>query len=103
MNPEERNRRWKTALSYYRSARLNYWLRMYNTSINRSYYTVYLAMWAALGDPPQRRWKHIGIIKVFSIGGWRDSKQPVERRIKKAIETLYDYRIEVDYKAFGCS
>jgi uncharacterized protein (UPF0332 family) len=66
-------------------------------SAGRSYYAAYTAMWLALGDPPRTRWQHEGIVKHFVLGQWQSHPQPLSRDMRKALNTLYKYRLKADY------
>ena len=54
-------------------------------------------MWLAVGDPSQPRWKHAGIAKRFTQGRWQQNQAPLPRDLRKAMETLYKYRLKADY------
>ncbi len=66
-------------------------------SASRSYYAAYTAMWMAVDDPPRTRWQHAGIVKVFAQGQWQRNQMPLPRDLRKALETLYKYRLKADY------
>ena len=66
-------------------------------SAGRSYYAAYTAMWLALGDPPSTRWQHEGIVRHFVLGQWQREPAPLSRDIRKALSTLYKYRLKADY------
>jgi len=54
-------------------------------------------MWLALGEPPHLRWRHEGIVQHFVQGQWRREPLPLSRDIRKALSTLYQYRLKADY------
>jgi hypothetical protein len=64
-----------------------------------SYYAVFTAMWLALGDPPQGRWEHGGIVKPFAAGQWRNPPEPVARAMIMSIRRLYTDRLDAHYRA----
>jgi uncharacterized protein (UPF0332 family) len=66
-------------------------------SAGRSYYAAYAAMLLALGDPSSTRWQHEGIVRHFVLGQWQREPAPLSRDIRKALSTLYKYRLKADY------
>ncbi|NPA41023.1 MAG: hypothetical protein GXO18_01975 [Aquificae bacterium] len=52
-----------------------------------------------VGEPPRRRWQHIGIAKAFVHKAYRESAVPVEliNSLKEAYTLLYSMRITSDY------
>jgi uncharacterized protein (UPF0332 family) len=54
-------------------------------------------MWLALGDPPRTRWQHEGIVQHFVLGQWQREPAPLSRDLRKALSTLYKYRLKADY------
>lgn len=74
-------------------------------ALSRCYYAAYQAMWAAIGDPPDKsRWEHMGVIKTFVRGRWEDPAYPMTgpglyERFRFPLRRLYDLRLSVDYHA----
>ena len=97
MDPQRRRELWTIAVENMRAARLAAERRWYNVSAGRSYYAAYTAMWLALGDPLRTRWQHEGIVKHFVQGQWQRNPQPLSRDVRKALTTLYQYRLQADY------
>ena len=71
--------------------------------ISRCYYAAYQAMWAALGEPTnKRRWEHIGIIQSFVRGRWDNPTYSrtgpgLYEQFRFPLRRLYDLRLRVDY------
>ena len=99
MEPQRQQALWAIALENYHAAVLTAQHGWYNVSVACSYYAVFTAMWAALGDPPKDRWEHRGIIKPFARGHWRTPPCPAERDVIRAIRRLYEDRLDADYRA----
>ena len=97
MEPQRGQELWAIAVENIRAARLAAQRRWYNVSAGRSYYAAYTAMWLALGDPPRTRWQHEGIVRHFMLGQWQREPVPLSRDIRKALSTLYKYRLKADY------
>ncbi|MFQ6062931.1 MAG: hypothetical protein ACE5KT_10755 [Methanosarcinales archaeon] len=77
---------------------------LYRSSVTRGYYAVYQAMWSVLGDPPKKRWKHIGILKNFTNNYYSNISTKYEelidaKRLFKDLVRLYEYRLLADYDA----
>ena len=90
---------WALALEQYQAAALTASQGWHNASVACSYYAVFSAMWAALGDPPGRRWEHAGIVEHFAPGYWRTPPVPLERALTRAIRALYKNRLAANYGA----
>jgi uncharacterized protein (UPF0332 family) len=88
---------WAMAIENYQAAELTAGQGWHNVSVACSYYAVFTAMWAALGDPPKGRWEHGGIIERFIHGQWRTPPLPVERELTRAMRRLYADRVDADY------
>ena len=101
MEPQRRRELWTIAVENKRAARLAAQHRWYNVSAGRSYYAAYTAMWLALGDPPRTRWQHEGIVKHFVLGQWQRASALLSREVRKALSTLYKYRLKADYHGRG--
>jgi len=79
--------------------------KRFNSSASRTYYALYQAMWAALGDPKEGKiWRHLAIIKHFVSGYWFAPNHPKnepglleDKRLP--LRRLYAYRIKSDYDA----
>ena len=97
MDPQRRRELWAIAVENMRAARLAAERRWYNVSAGRSYYAAYTAMWLALGEPPRMRWRHEGIVQHFVQGRWQHNPKPLSRDVRKALTTLYQYRLKADY------
>ncbi len=73
------------------------------SAVSRAYYAAYLAMWAALGDPPgSSQWRHIGIISHFVRGYWYDPVYPqtgpgLLEHLRFSLHRLYQFRVDADY------
>lgn len=50
---------------------------------------MFLAMWMALGDPPNGRWEQGGIIERFVYGRWRAPPIPMVLDLTQAMRRLY--------------
>ena len=59
---------WALALENYQAAVFTARQGWHNVSVACSYYAVFTAMWVTLGEPPQGRWAHGGIVKLFAAG-----------------------------------
>lgn len=99
MESQRQQTLWAIALENYRAVGLTAQRGWHNVSVACSYYTVFTAMWIALGEPLRDRWEHRGIIKPFARGQWWTPPRPVERNIIRAIRRLYDDRLDADYRA----
>lgn len=97
MDAQRRRDLWAIALQHFRAARLTRERRWYNVSPGRSYYATYTAMWLAVGDPPRGRWQHEGLRQHFLLGHWQQGPAPLSRDVRKALATLYQYRLKADY------
>lgn len=73
------------------------------SAVSRAYYAAYLAMWAALGDPPHGgQWRHIGIISHFVRGYWYDPTHSqtgpgLWEHLRFSLHRLYQFRVDADY------
>lgn len=97
MDPQKRRNLWDIALENFFSARLTLQQGYHNVSVACSYYAAYTAMYVALGEPTQNRWKHGGIVNAFAPGGWRNPPQPISRQLRLDLKRLYQRRVEADY------
>ncbi len=97
MELQRRREIWTIVVENLRAARLAAERRWYNVSAGRSYYAAYTAMWLALGEPPRMRWRHEGVVQHFVQGQWQREPLPLSRDIRKALSTLYQYRLKADY------
>ncbi len=52
-----------------------------------------------VGEPPRRRWQHIGIAKAFVHKAYRESAVPVELigKLKDSYDKLYALRRKANY------
>jgi uncharacterized protein (UPF0332 family) len=100
VEPQRGQELWAIAVENIRAARLAAQRRWYNVSAGRSYYAAYTAMWLALGDPPRTRWQHEGIVRHFMLGQCQREPMLLSRDLRKALSTLYKYRLKADYH--GC-
>lgn len=75
---------------------------LYSDSVSRCYYALFLGMWAFVGDPPEGRWRHDGLRKVFL----KELKEKVEqealklyslREIDEEMRIIYSLRRRADY------
>ncbi len=87
---------WALALENYQAAVFTAQQGWHNASVTRSYYAVFHAMWVALDDPPQGRWKHGGIIDRCVYGQWRTPPLPLAREQARALRQLYLDRVDAD-------
>ena len=90
---------WTQALENYQAAILTAQHGWHNVSVACSYYAVFTAMWAALGDPPRRYWEHRGIVDHFAFGQWQTPPVPLARDVVRAIRNLYTTRLSAHYQA----
>jgi HEPN domain-containing protein len=90
---------WTQALDNYQAASLTAQHGWHNVSVACSYYAVFTAMWAALGDPPRRYWEHRDIVDHFAFGQWQTLPAPLERDVVRAIRNLYTARLSAHYQA----
>jgi uncharacterized protein (UPF0332 family) len=101
MDKTEETRRWRTAHENHRAAEQALLHGFLGTSVSRSYYACFQAMWVAVGDPSLRTWKHNGLMQVFCQGRWAapiilpTSLAPLYKRLL----ALYDLRLDADYRA----
>ena len=101
MEPSEQSRRWETAQEHHRAAEQLRKEGFRQASASRSYYACFQAMWVAIGDPPLGHWKHVGLMRTFSRGGWTGQLvlPATLTGIYKKLLTLYDLRLDADYRA----
>ena len=97
MDSQRRQTLWAIALENYQAAVLTAQQGWHNVSVTRSYYAVFMAMWAALDDPPKGRWAHGGIVDQFVHGQWCTPPMPLARDLTRAIRRLYADRVDADY------
>jgi hypothetical protein len=97
MDAQRQQTLWALALENSHAAVFTAQQGWHNVSVTRSYYAVFLAMWVALDDPPQGRWKHGGIIDRFVYGQWRTPPMPLAREQTRALRQLYLDRVDADY------
>lgn len=91
-----------TAKRYLDDARYLLTAGRLESAVSRAYYAAYQAMWAALGDPPNRQWRHIGIISHFVRGRWCEPAYPqaglgLFESLRFSLHRLYQFRVDVDY------
>jgi len=96
-----KNRAVGTAQENQAAAQQTFLQGFYRTSVSRSYYACFQAMWVALGDPPLGEWKHGGLMQTFCRGQWA---APVIlptslATLYKKLLALYDLRLDADYRA----
>jgi uncharacterized protein (UPF0332 family) len=97
----QQSRRWQVAQENQAAAQQSLLQGFYGTSVSRSYYACFQAMWVALGDPPLGRWEHGGVMRTFCRGQWADpvllptSLAPLYKKLL----ALYDLRLDADYRA----
>src|SRR4051812_34738047 len=84
MDRDEELRRWRAAQESQRAAPQALLQGFLATSVSRSYYACFQAMWVALGDPPRGEWRHGGLIQHFCLGRWAN---PVT--LPSSLEGLY--------------
>ena len=103
MDHQRQQTLWALALENYHAAVFTAQQGWHNASVTRSYYAVFHAMWVALDDPPQGRWKHGGIIDRFVYGQWRTPPLPLAREQARALRRLYQDRADADYSGIRLS
>src|SRR6266566_3702653 len=103
MDPQRQQTLWAISLENYQAAVLTAQQGWHNVSVACSYYSVFTAMWVALGDPPGRRWEHTGIVEYFAPGQWRTPPTPIERALTRGIRRLYADRLAANYRAVHLS
>ncbi len=95
--------RFTAAKQYLDDARFLFTAGRFESAVSRAYYSVYQAMWAALGDPPRGgQWRHIGIIHHFVRGYWFDPTYPeigpgLAEHLRFPLHRLYQFRVDADY------
>jgi len=101
MDPQEMNRRWKTAREHLKAASVCNDQGLYRSSVTRSYYSAYQAMWVALGDPTTGEWRHGGAIDTFCYGQWATPViiPTALAQLRKRLLNLYELRLAGDYRA----
>jgi uncharacterized protein (UPF0332 family) len=101
MDKAEELRRWQTAQDNHEAAQQARLQGFWATSVSRSYYASFQAMWVAVGDPPLRLWKHHGLMQAFCRGQWTDPVLPPTSltMLYKRLLALYDLRLDADYRA----
>jgi uncharacterized protein (UPF0332 family) len=101
MEKTEEKRRWRVAQENQGAARQALRQGFLGTSVSRSYYACFQAMWAAVGDPPLGAWKHGGLMQTFCRGQWADPiLLPTSlATLYKRLLALYDLRLDADYRA----
>lgn len=98
-------RRWQAAQENESAAQQALRQGFLRTSVSRSYYACFQAMWIAVGDPPLGQWKHGGLMQTFCRGQWADpillptSLAPLYKKLL----VLYDLRLDADYRALSIS
>jgi uncharacterized protein (UPF0332 family) len=99
MDAQRQQTLWAIALENYQAAVLMAQQGWHNVRVACSYYSVFTAMWVALGDPLRRRWEHAGIVEHFAPGQCRTPPSPIERELTRAIRRLYADRLAANYRA----
>jgi uncharacterized protein (UPF0332 family) len=101
MDPQEMNRRWETAREHLKAASVCNDQGLYRSSVTRSYYGAYQAMWVALGDPTTGQWRHGGAIDAFCYGQWATPViiPTALAPLRKRLLNLYELRLAGDYRA----
>ncbi len=101
VDSEQRTRRWRVAQENHAAAQHLLQHGFYRPSASCAYYGCFQARWAAVGDPPQGRWEHRGLMRTFCHGRWADPiLLPTSlARLYKGLLTLYDLRLDADYRA----
>jgi uncharacterized protein (UPF0332 family) len=101
MEKAEETRRWRTAQENHAAAQQALLQGFSGTSVSRSYYACFQAMWAAAGDPPLGIWKHGGLMQHFCRGRWTDPViLPTSlASLYRKLLALYDLRLDADYRA----
>ena len=64
------------------------------------YFALFNFMQSVLGEPPEGKWKHGGILNLFSKKCYKENlldKQTL-KKLSSAYEDLYIYRLKSDYK-----
>ena len=105
MDQQEIDRRWETAREHLKAASLCHDQGLHRSSVTRSYYCAYQAMWVALGDPPIREWRHRGAIDTFCYGRWATPVfiPTALAQLRNRLVDLYTLRLTGDYGALGVS
>ena len=103
MDPQRQQTLWAIAMENYQAAMLMAQQSWHNVSVACSYYAVFTAMWVAIGDPPEHRWEHGGIVEHFAPGQWRTPPTPIERELTRGIRRLYADRLAANYRAVQLS
>ena len=103
MERAEEARRWQMAQENQTAAKNAFTQNFFGTSVSRSYYACFQAMWVALGDPPRGVWKHGGLMQTFGRGQWADPVfLPTSlAALYKKLLALYDLRLDADYRALA--
>lgn len=101
MERTEEARRWQTVQENQAAAHQAFLHSFLRTSVSRSYYACFQAMWVAVGDPPLGAWQHGGLMQTFCRGRWTDPVMlPTSlATVYKRLLALYDLRLDADYRA----
>ena len=67
--------------------------------VSNLYFAYFNFFQYAVGEPPRKRWQHIGIAKAFVHKAYRESRVPVEliSKLKGSYDKLYALRRKADY------
>ena len=75
---------------------------LYNALVSNLYFAVFNYMQSILNEPPQGKWKNIGLSKIFSKKCYEKNILNTEtlKQFIDKYEQLYELRVLYDYKAY---
>lgn len=89
------------AREHFRSAELLLNNNQFRDAASRAYYTIYSAIYAAIGEPPRKTyWNHLGIRKTIVQLLHEEGQDDISERFNKDINFVYKMRLLADYKVF---
>lgn len=72
---------------------------LFRGCVSQSYYAAFSAMYAYIGEPPSKRWAHIGLRKNFTRKLYEENFPPEEcSRLNQNLMSLYTIRLDADYE-----
>lgn len=72
---------------------------LFNSSISELYFALFTLLRAYLGEPPEGRWKHIKISRVFAKTAMEKGRFAPDflREVIELSDALYEFRRRIDY------
>lgn len=90
--------RLEKALSCLQSAQITFDSKLYDNSLNRSYYTIFHSARAMMALDGADRKKHSGVIAYFQQ--YYIKTGIFDKKLSKIITTAFEFRQEADYEDF---